>query len=546
MPCAPHRRAAASVRAAAMLLLLAACTDRTPVGLAPDAAPAPAPRGAVGPGFDGRIRIGVVPAASVVTVGSAAAYTVADRATGATLLAGAGGTTAAVTLESGSLSTTRYRLQVMCGAVAAVATREAAARALGHPTLTEPVPASNCTRLYIGDYASNAAFGVRNTYRNLLIAQGLSGTDSFWKLVTTTTGTIAYRVAQGAQLATSSGPVVLTADDGVVSINGVRYRGAAEVRMNAAGTLAGVNVVPMEDYLRGVVPAELSPRLWPELEALKAQAVAARTYALSGLGKRASDGYDLLPTTADQVYAGVSAEQELSDQAVAETRAVVATYDGRLISALFSSTSGGHTASNEESFASEPVPYLRGLPDAQRGQAVSHVPSLEVFRAHANATSLRAAREGDFESDWSSRHRWTFEWSAEEISRVISAYATGDVGRVREINVLERGPSGRVLRIEYVTDAGTYVDTRDRIRSSLRYVTASGQLGNLWSTLFYVEPVVDAASGETTGFRAYGGGFGHGVGLSQTGAVGMAEKRHTYDEILRHYYQGIALETVNY
>ena len=79
---------------------------------------------------------------------------------------------------------------------------------------------------------------------------------------------------------------------------------------------------------------------------------------------------------------------------------MVATADGQLISALFSSTSGGHSADNEEAFAPAPVAYLRGVPDAERGRALSHVPNLDVFRAHANPASLRAAREGDFESDW--------------------------------------------------------------------------------------------------------------------------------------------------
>jgi stage II sporulation protein D len=216
-------------------------------------------------------------------------------------------------------------------------------------------------------------------------------------------------------------------------------------------------------------------------------------------------------------------------------------YQGALINAMYSSTSGGHTADSEESFDGV-VPYLRGVPDAQRGQALTHVPTLEIFRAHANPMSLRALREGDFESDWASRHRWTFEWTADEISDVISAWRGFDVGAVHAINVLERGPSGRVLLIEYVTDAGTFTDTKDRIRSSLRFLNASGVMTNLLSTLFFVEPVQDKKTQQLTGFVVYGGGFGHGVGMGQTGAVGMAQKGHSYEQILQHYYTGVTLD----
>jgi stage II sporulation protein D len=188
------------------------------------------------------------------------------------------------------------------------------------------------------------------------------------------------------------------------------------------------------------------------------------------------------------------------------------------------------------------VPYLRGVPDAQRGAAFEHVPSLAVFRAHANPRSLRNYKAGDFESDWSRYHRWTFEWTAEEISQVVSAYAATNVGTVHAINVVERGPSGRAVKIEYVTDAGTYTDTKDHIRTSLKFFNASGTMSSLLSTLFYIEPVTEKKTGAVTGFVAWGGGWGHGTGLSQTGAVGMAEKKATYEEILKHYYQDITLE----
>jgi stage II sporulation protein D len=534
----PSRRSSSSALAlfAAAAILLGACVDGGPLEpMAPTGAPLRDEVGATA--FNGDIRIGVVPSAASVSIGSAADFSLVEKATGRVLMSGSAGS-ATVTLES--VIHSWFRLQVVCGSETNVAARRAAAEADGHPTFTEFVQAANCTRLFIGRFPTNAPFAERNAYRNLLISQGHAGTDSFWA-TKADPGVTEYRVTLGAQVATSNSPVVLTASSGIVTIAGVRYRGAAEVRVNGSGMLAGINELPLEEYLYGVVPRELGPIAYPELEALKAQAVAARTYALSGIGKRASDGYDLLATTTDQVYGGYGAEHPLSTRAVDETARIVATHGGRLITALYSSTSGGHTSDNEEVYNSAPVSYLRGIPDAERGRAFEHVPSLEVFRAHANPASLRAAKEGDFDSDWGRYHRWAFEWSMDEISQVISAYAGQPVGRVLEINVLARGPSGRVLRIEYVTEAGRFYDTKDRIRASLRYFNANGVPANLLSTLFFVEPVEDKKTKVVTGFKVYGGGFGHGVGMSQTGAVGMAEKGRTYDEILKHYYREITL-----
>ncbi|HEX6912849.1 MAG TPA: hypothetical protein VF142_20745, partial [Longimicrobium sp.] len=177
--------------AAALLLGLGACVD-DPTGPGARAAGPALDEEISAQAWNGNIRIGVIPAASSVTLGSAADWTFTNKTTGAVLLSGTGGVSATVTLEAGSVSVTRYRLQVSCGSAAAIAAHKAAAEAAGHPTMTEVIPA--CTRLYIGDFPSNASFSVRNAYRNQLIAAGLAGTDSFWKLVTTTTGITQYRV----------------------------------------------------------------------------------------------------------------------------------------------------------------------------------------------------------------------------------------------------------------------------------------------------------------------------------------------------------------
>ncbi|HEX6134741.1 MAG TPA: SpoIID/LytB domain-containing protein [Longimicrobiales bacterium] len=522
-------------------LSMAAC-EHTPFALENTSEFEPATTVGSNAVFTGTIRIGVVPSASTVTIGAAGAWELVEKSTGDVVAAGTGGTLD-VTIETPATVQTIYRLQVACySSTTQLDTWLAAAAALGYTTWTEFVPAANCTRARIVNTSGSNSFSSRNAFRNQVIAAGLAGTDSFWVAATELTAAV-LRVDGASTVLVEEAAIVRSADDRVI-INGAHYRGLAEVAPNSSGTLAGINELPMEDYLYGVVPRELPPTVYDELEALKAQAVAARTYAIRGIGKRAADGYDLLPTTADQVYGGIAAEHPLSSQAVDETAGIVARYNGALIEALYSSTSGGYTADNEEVYNSAPVAYLRGIPDAQRGEAFDHVPSLEVFKRAANPRSLRAYSAGDFEADWSRYHRWTIDWTADEIRQVVSAYAGTDVGRVHAINVLERGPSGRVLLIEYVTDAGTFTDTKDRIRSSLRFFNASGTISSLLSTLFYIEPVTNPATKEVTGFVAHGGGWGHGVGLSQTGAVGMAEKNATYEQILTHYYRGITLDRI--
>jgi stage II sporulation protein D len=142
-----------------------------------------------------------------------------------------------------------------------------------------------------------------------------------------------------------------------VRLNGKAYRGKIEVFVNSRGTLNVVNVVPLEDYLLGVVPSELG---LPQLEAQKAQAVAARTYAVANLNGFGDKGFDLLPTVWSQVYQGVSIETAMGTRAVNETRGIVATYNGKPINALYTSTCGGRTENSENIF-DKGEPYLRGV-----------------------------------------------------------------------------------------------------------------------------------------------------------------------------------------
>jgi len=177
--------------------------------------------------------------------------------------------------------------------------------------------------------------------------------------------------AASRRLFSSNAPVVFASDnerDAPVRYNDKPYRGHIEVFANLRGSLTVVNELPLEDYVRGVVANELSPGGYPAIEALKAQAVAARTYALKNRGQFMAQGFDILPTTRSQVYRGLTSENQLSNRAVEETAGMIATYEGEPINALYTSTCGGRTESAENIF-NHAVPYLRGHECAAEGMA---------------------------------------------------------------------------------------------------------------------------------------------------------------------------------
>lgn len=484
----------------------------------------------------GFIRIGVVPSATSIPLGASGEWTLRNKATGAVLFSGTGGTVTVDLLAAGEVRTRRW-FQVTCtGNPATVTDYVTRGDAAGFETRTEDL--GFCVRVLFGTLPVGSSGDAQLAFQAELAAAGLPS-SGFWRTITVVSGESQLQVSHGDDETVVTDPVVIESADGVVTIGGQPYRGLGEVWTNSGGTLAGINELPLETYLYGVVPRELPPVPYGAAEAQKAQAVAARTYALANMNKRAADGYDLLPTTGDQVYGGLAAEHPISTAAVDATTGVVAVYNGALVSTLYHSTSGGFTANSEDVFANA-VAYLRGVPDQQRGEALEHA-SLEAFKRYANPTNLRNRAEGDFESDWSIYHRWVATWTHEEMAEALSRGFTTTVNSVHDIRVVERADHGRVLRIEFDTDAGTLVALKDVIRSRLPYPLASGAYSSLRSTMFFIEP--HRVNGQITGWIAYGGGWGHGVGMSQTGAVGMAEAGATYQEILAYYYQGSGLET---
>jgi stage II sporulation protein D len=185
----------------------------------------------------------------------------------------------------------------------------------------------------------------------------------------------------------SSASVVPAQPDDTLSADGMPYRGVLEVRPGEAG-LTVVNVINLEDYLKGVVPNELSPDAFPQIEALKAQAVAARTYVLRNRGGYASRGYDICATPSCQVYRGKSTEKAMSTQAVDETRGTIASYQGSLINALYTSTCGGHTETGSNIFEGSGVPYLVGVSCAPEREAWATIHTTAAPRALGDQPDL--------------------------------------------------------------------------------------------------------------------------------------------------------------
>ncbi|HXH28552.1 MAG TPA: SpoIID/LytB domain-containing protein, partial [Candidatus Polarisedimenticolia bacterium] len=165
----------------------------------------------------------------------------------------------------------------------------------------------------------------------------------------------------------------------VLRVDQNSYRGTLEARVDKAGNLRLINEVEMEDYLKGVVPNEMGPGVYPEIEALKAQAVAARTYIVGNLGQFSEDGYDICDSPQCQVYKGAGTESPLTNRAVDETRGLILTYNGKPINALYTSTCGGHTEDGSLVFPEETGPYLKGVPCYPEVEAESHTVSGRAF-----------------------------------------------------------------------------------------------------------------------------------------------------------------------
>ena len=308
--------------------------------------------------------------------------------------------------------------------------------------------------------------------------------------------------------------------EGNTYINGKHYRGDFTFRSTQGGIIA-INDIEIDDYLKGVLPAEIGYLREDQFEAYFVQAIASRSYSLSKLEEKRLEMYDMKATIMDQVYRGVQGEHPEASRAVDDTRGTVALFEGMPARMYYSACCGGHTADIRTGWPwKEAFPYLYGGRDTGDGE---------------NGKSFCYR---------SSHFRWRVHWSGRTLENILKktlprelGVKSSTVGRLQDIVTQGVGPDGRVETIEIVTDRGSHLVTGDRIRWVL--LPSQGSSAILKSTMFKLD--VQNAGGKVSAVNLVGGGNGHGIGMCQSGAIRMAEKGYGYDEIISHYYPGVSL-----
>lgn len=276
--------------------------------------------------------------------------------------------------------------------------------------------------------------------------------------------------------------------DGLLSFNGRVYRGAIwlkPIRVGVEPSFQAINLVDLEDYLLSVVPSEM-PTSW-HIEAVKAQSIAARSYAVANYWKNERDNYDLKDTTDDQVYLGVESETATGNRACDETSGVVLKHNQRVISAFFHSTSGGATEVGENVWGKE-IPYVQSVADYD---------------------------------DNSPHFSWQRRFTVDQAEKAFGLKA----GSLLNIHPFWKVASNRVKQAAVVSMDNTTVVTGERLR----------QLFKLPSSIFNV-------SFEDNNYIFAGRGFGHGLGMSQYGARTLAESGYNAAQILSYYYRDVSVE----
>jgi stage II sporulation protein D len=302
--------------------------------------------------------------------------------------------------------------------------------------------------------------------------------------------------------------IILPENDGTLVVNGSHYRGelhlwgvrAGEDEGGARDGLTVVNHVNLEHYLASVVPAEMKIT-WPD-EALKAQAVAARTYALWRMEEPAAKNrtWDLTSGSDSQVYAGLDKESDKSRRVIVDTAGTVLTYEGKIFPAYYHSTCGGFTADAHVVFGGKEIPCLTGVPCGN-------------------------CRDSPV-------YRWSFTLTQAELKDVVAKAGGADIGAVKEIERLELDGGERPKTVVLKGEKGVVSLPANDFR---RYVGTS----RMKSIAFIPEKEGDS-------FKITGFGWGHGVGMCQWGAAGMAHPDMGFraEEILGHFYRGAVLQRI--
>lgn len=348
-----------------------------------------------------------------------------------------------------------------------------------------------------------------------------------------------------------------------------RFQGSLKI-IAENGQLRAVNILDMEDYLQSVISSEMSAMSFPEL--LKAHAVISRSWLLaqrikakSRKDKPEEDGFvanssayirwydredhqdfDVCADDHCQRYQGiqkVTAPAVL--QAIETTRGEILTYEGKVCDTRFSKCCGGITENFENVWENTPHPYLQSVPDtpghlpfqndltqeAAMERWVKEKP--DVF-CHTNDKNILANVLNDYDRETTDFFRWQVYYTQAELSALVQNRLSIDFGRVEELIPIERGPSGRLIRLQIVGSKTSRIIGKELVIRKALSPT------HLYSSAFIVEKEI--SDGKTCGFHLTGAGWGHGVGLCQIGAAVMSYKGYTYREILNHYFPGSEIE----
>jgi stage II sporulation protein D len=295
--------------------------------------------------------------------------------------------------------------------------------------------------------------------------------------------------------------------------NKSKYRGMMKFLPNGMN-LEMINIVYMEDYLKGVVPPEIGKRIEEEIEAVKAQAIAARTYAMAHLQQYQGKPYDMKSSIIDQVYEGFSVEDKLINQAIELTSGEVLFYNDEYVNAFYHSTCGGMTDDVNSVWDRKEVPYLKAVKD-------------------------------DDACSWSKYFKWTEIFTEQQLRGRIEQYMSSDrgrdlrIGQIKDIEILSTTPGGRIHELVVVTEYDRFKFKKDRIRWVIGRTSNPDLI--LPSDRFQIELKKDK-KGIVEKIIFKGNGYGHGVGMCQCGAIGLSRQGWTYNNILTHYYTGVELK----
>ena len=313
------------------------------------------------------------------------------------------------------------------------------------------------------------------------------------------------------------------------------YGGNFTIQPNAYGNYTLVNQVDIETYLRGVVPYEIGRNV--PLAAAQAQTIIARTYALRNTRRFQADNYELCATTHCQVYYGLTGTSPISDQAISSTAGLVLTYNNQLVDALYSSTSGGITSNFSDVWNGDNRPYLKPVVDSPQPLWNFAQNSLESEENFKRFISLNQG----FNETGRRLFRWNKKSTITELTKDLKKYLNkmkhplSDFEQIKKMQIVERSNSGRILQLNVTTDAGVIELEKNEVRSAF---------GPPRSTLFYLEPFYNEEQ-NLAGYAFIGGGFGHGVGLSQFGSYNLAKRGWSANKILQFYYPKTKVELLN-